>query len=91
MTRRWIDVKLTQTDQQANNYRITFSNDKQQFELDVRPMLSGKDYDKAMSDFNKKLATYNSLLFQQENEMERLRQQAEVYRSFSVSGYGIFN
>ena len=90
LTRRWSDVKLEKLEAE-NEYRITFSNRKKKFELDVVPMLAGKDYDKAMAQFEKKLAKYNKLAAQRENELERLRNQATVLRSFQASGFGIFN
>lgn len=90
LTRRWSDVKLEKMETE-NEYNIVFRNKKQKFELKVVPMLNGKDYDKAMAQFDKKMARYKKLSAQREEELKRLANQASVSRSFSVSGFGIYN
>lgn len=87
----WSDAKLKVKNQEKGVYSLTLSNKSRKFKLDVSPALDGKDYERAMADFKKKLNLYDDLREQRSNEEARLNSQANLIRSFEVSTFGIYN
>lgn len=90
-TQVWTDAKLEEVDAENMEYRMVLSNRRKKFSVDVRPVLEGQDYDKAMAKFKKKKARYDKLVAQQKIERKRLDAQADIMRSFSISGFGTYN
>ena len=73
-------------------YQMLFSGPNKKFSTTVRPVLTDKDYDKALADFNKR----NRVAYEQAKEkQEALRAgweaQGDLVRSFQVSNFGIYN
>jgi hypothetical protein len=88
----WNEVKLEELDSSGLRYKITLIHKtKASLSVNVKPILEGKDYEKGMERFREKKAAYNRLLVEKDKEKERIATQADVYRSFSVSGFGIYN
>lgn len=91
LTRTWNDVRLEEVNPDANEYKLIFTNRKTTFEINVSPMLTGKDYDKALAKFQEKMGSYEKALVQREEEEKRIGYQADFRRTFQVSGFGIMN
>jgi hypothetical protein len=92
ITKSWSDVKLEELDQEGLRYRITLSHKySASLVIDVKPILEGADYEKGMARFHEKMDKYNKILKAKEIDEERLATQADVYRTFAVSGFGIYN
>ncbi len=88
----WSDVKLEELDDEGLRYRITLSHkSKVTMSIDVKPILEGDDYAKGMERFQEKMNKYNKILKSKNVDADRLVNQADVYRTFTVSGFGIYN
>jgi hypothetical protein len=88
----WSDVKLEELDDEGLRYRITLSHkSKATMSIDVKPILEGDDYAKGMERFKEKMDKYNKVLKAKNVDADRLVNQADVYRTFTVSGFGIYN
>lgn len=91
----WVfDTEWDKIDLQRGNgdgYTLVLSNKEKTFKSTVRPILSEKDFAKAMEAFDKKLDQYQNIIETQKAERERLAQQAALYREMSIEGFGIYN
>ncbi|HHG86640.1 MAG TPA: hypothetical protein ENJ82_17965 [Bacteroidetes bacterium] len=90
-TSTWNEVQLREINSETLEYEIRLKNSRREKFLKVKPALEGKDYQKAMAKFQEKSKKYASLIKQQAKEMDRLKAQANVFRSFSITGFGIYN
>lgn len=73
-------------------YELVLTAKDKNFKTLVRPVLDEKNYDAALALFNEtKMKEYAEIKKAQELEMERLKVQADLTRSFAVSGFGIYN
>ncbi|MFK7799701.1 MAG: hypothetical protein AB8E82_19765 [Aureispira sp.] len=73
-------------------YEMLFSGPNKKFSTTVRPVLSDKDYDKALANFNKKnRAAYEQAKEQQAALRTGLEAQGDLVRSFQVNNFGIYN
>lgn len=92
MSHVWNEVDLEELDSSGLRYKITLTRKaKATLSINVKPILEGKDYEKGMERFKKKKASYDKILKEKEIEMERLATQADVFRTFTISGFGIYN
>ncbi len=92
ITKNWNDVQLEELDEEGLRYRIKLKHKySASLSIDVKPILEGEDYEKGMKRFQDKMDKYNKILKEKGLEEERLVTQADVYRTFTVSGFGIFN
>jgi hypothetical protein len=92
ITKVWNDVQLAELDNEGLRYRITLTHKSgSSLAIDVKPILEGEDYEKGMARFQEKMDKYQQLLAEKGIEEERLATQADVYRSFTVAGFGIYN
>jgi hypothetical protein len=72
-------------------YRLDLKSMDKSFTSLVRPILSEKDYAKAIAEFDKKLDQYKDIGEKAEKALETARKQAAMFREFQVSGFGIYN
>jgi hypothetical protein len=56
----WEDIKLSAGTKKGVNYTLTLMRNKQTVHLIVRPVFEGKEYDKALADFNVKFKKYEA-------------------------------
>lgn len=87
---KWNDMYLTQNENE-DAYTLNLISENKDFTTKVVPALSGKDYKKAMADFEKRTKRYNDLLAQKEQEEARLKQEADLIRTFKVNNFGFYN
>lgn len=88
----WNNIELEEVNAAGLVYNIVLSSkSKGKLTVQVRPVLEGKDYEKAMAKFNEKMANYEKLLAQRGLEEARLATQNDIYRTFNISGFGIYN
>jgi hypothetical protein len=90
-TEVWTSIELQEVSAENMEYRFNLKNRKRKFSISVTPILEGEDYDKAMTKFQKKKANYDKLVVQRKQEKSRLVAQADLLRSFPISGFGIYN
>jgi len=84
----WDDVELKSDN---GSYKLILSNKKQTFETTVRPILSEKDQDKALAEFDKKMKTYEDDKMYLEMSKKDISAQNNVFRAIAIEGFGIFN
>lgn len=85
----WEQAKISAND--GKSYKLTLSTHDKKFETEVRPVLKGKDFEKAMADFNKNMEKYAKKVEEIAAQREALTKQANVLREFNISGFGIYN
>jgi hypothetical protein len=92
LTKTWTDVNLEQIDKEQMLYRIELTNKrKQKFTINVRPALTGQEFEQAMTEFKAKQDEYKKMLADRK-AMEKVESiQAAIYRTFQISGFGIYN
>lgn len=90
-TEVWTSIKLEEVNAENMEYRFNLKNRKRKFSVDVKPILEGADYEKAMTKFRKKKDRYDKMLAQRKTERDRLIVQADLMRTFPVTGFGIYN
>ena len=84
----WSSIDVVRT---ADCYKLMLKNKDKSFEMRVQPVLKGKDYEKAMADFQKKMQDFDKVKEAMAQKIEMLENQAELQRSYAVSGFGIYN
>lgn len=87
---RWDGVEIEPLDN--GHYEMIFKNAKKEFRTTVRPVLSDKDYDKALAAFNKRTnKAYKEAKEKQQVIRTGIEAQADLVRSFKVSDFGVYN
>jgi len=84
----WNQVKLVAG---QDCYQIKMSNSKDSFITRVKPLLKGKDFEKAKKQFDSKLATYEKVKKAVEDQRMVFENQAQLNRSFEIGGFGVYN
>jgi hypothetical protein len=87
----WTDIRLKPSTEEASTFDLVLSNSTRSFTTQVRPVLKGKNYEKAMANFQERIASYNVAYAARVTEEERLRTEADLIRSFTISGFGVYN
>ncbi len=91
-SRVWNNATLDELDKDGLRYKITLSHkSKATLSINVKPILEDADYEKGMKRFKEKKAAYDKMVMERKQEEDRLVTQADVYRTFSISGFGIYN
>ena len=85
----WPDMILKKA--RNGHYKILLSSDTKEFVMEVKPVLEGKNLQKAMADFDKRQKKYTKIKEARHQEEERLVQEADFLRSFQVQQFGLFN
>lgn len=86
----WQKIELQRTNEQGT-YDLVLSNGDKKFQCPVRPVLKGGDYDKALLAFEEKMRQHEDIKEMQAQERDRLQQQADLVRTFTLQGFGIYN
>lgn len=86
----WDDAKVEQTPE--GNYELVLTSENKTYRTKVRPILSGKDQEKALASFREETAAnYARLQLEQTEERQRVETKADWLRSFEVTQMGICN
>jgi hypothetical protein len=88
---KWTDMKVIPYDVSKGYYQLKLSANKTSFEAIVAPVLSGKEYKKAMNDFKDKLKDYNVLLEEKKLDLQRVQNVNSFLRKYDIINFGIFN
>ncbi len=96
----WDHIKIETMDKEQNLFKLTFKSALQDYEnktvskscvVVVSPVLTGKDYENALAEFNASMAEYASILTQIEKEEARLALEADALNAFSINLMGVWN
>ena len=88
---KWDYIKLEAMNQEMGTYKLKLSNDQSHFEAVIAPLLSRKDYKKAMSDFKLKMKDYHEKIQSRVSEMDRHENERSFLRTYSVRNFGLYN
>jgi hypothetical protein len=86
----WKDIKLVEGKEQ-DEYLLFLTSNQTKFSTAVYPVLSEKNFKKAMAEFNKKNEGFKDQLIQMQKESNRLATETALLRSFTISQMGIYN
>jgi hypothetical protein len=84
----WNRINLEQS---GDHYKLEMKNGDKTFTTRVKPVLKGKDYEKAKEQFNKKLADYDKLKKELDQRDELIKNQANFQRMYEINGFGTYN
>lgn len=88
----WNEASLEELDSDGLRYAITLKRKtRATLTINVKPILEDGDYEKGMQRFKEKKAAYDKMVTERLQEEDRLITQADVFRSFSINGFGIYN
>jgi hypothetical protein len=90
-TEVWSNMKFVAKDTEKREYSIELTNYRTKFTMVVTPLLDGKDFEKEFEKYKKLEAEFEAARLRQIEEMNRLQAQADMYRTFSVANFGIYN
>jgi len=68
----WVDMKLRKLNNR--DYELTLIGTANQMKVKVNPVLTGADYQKAMTDFNQSFAKYETALADREEQLQSARE-----------------
>ena len=87
----WKKVDLRLVDSAKDIYQLTINADKSTFVTTVRPVIKGKDIEKARRKFKEQQQKYAGIIEARVKLMETVKRQGDFVRSLSVSKFGIYN
>ncbi len=74
-----------------NEYTLVLKNEKRNFSTTVCASQSGKEFDAAMANYEKEMASYKSTALTKSQKEDFMNRQADFLRSVKISQMGIFN
>lgn len=86
----WEHVTL-EASEIPNQYKMVLSNEGQTFIMPVVPSRKGKDFKKAVAEYNAQMNDYKEAIANKSDLKEMYKKQAEFVRSFNVNRFGIYN
>ncbi len=87
----WGKVELRLKDANMSLYELNLESKSKKFKTSITPVLKGSKLKKAQEVFAQKMVAYEKALVQRQQEASRLKDQADLVRSFQVSRMGIHN
>lgn len=87
----WSDVKLEPLNAELQTYALLLTTPTDTFRSVVKPAFRGKNYDKAMADFNKRNAEYEASLAERKAAEKAAVVQADVLYNFAFTRFGVWN
>jgi hypothetical protein len=90
-TEAWRDAQIAPRQGSKDVYYISLSSPRRQAKICVRPVISERDFSKAMAVFNKINARYAKQRQRLQEEQERVRNQSLLVSVFQVMRLGIYN
>jgi len=84
----WQNIEIKKA---KDKYVLVLKFGRKKVEIEVLPVLKGTDYKIAKIDFEKNMREYEQIKKEIEMQRKMYDQQAELLRSYSLSGFGIYN
>lgn len=88
---KWDDIDFKEENREQSTFRVILKNQQHSFETVITPVLKGKELEKAKKLFSKSLKEYNQVVDLRKKQKERLKLEVDLYRSFAVADFGIYN
>lgn len=86
----WDDVQLKPSNKRGK-YMLVISNDTESFSTLVQPVLTGKNYKRALAKFEQSFEKYERAKVAQKAERQRLANEAAFQRTLQVNEFGFRN
>ncbi|NQY12148.1 MAG: hypothetical protein HRT71_21840 [Flavobacteriales bacterium] len=87
----WTSIDLEAKNTSILSFDVTYSNDEENYTVEMKPVLSETDYQKALDRFNGKLEAFQASL-DRKSELEKMQKKhRDVIRTFRVRKFGIHN
>jgi len=90
-TEKWGFIELKRVDENGITYSLLLRNRKQEYSTIVSPVLNGKYYKQALAKFQRRMQSYEAALVIRKAEETRLKQEADLIRTFSINNFGVYN
>jgi hypothetical protein len=90
-TEGWNVVTLNPSNAENREYTLQLKNNKKTFSMVVTPLLDGKDFEKEYAKYQKSLKEFEVAIEKRKAEDARLNEQADLYRTFYASNFGVYN
>ncbi len=87
----WVSIDIKPFDVENGKYELQLRGGDKQFNSIVKPVLKGKDLEKAMAVYRDLAAKYNKIKEDLKLETNRLAQEADLLRSFRINKFGVHN
>jgi hypothetical protein len=87
----WDKAVVSRIPGNNEGYKLSLEANGKKFVSTVRPILSEKDYAKAIAEFDKKMDQYKDIGDRFKARQEAVIRQAAVYREIGVAGFGVYN
>jgi len=88
----WEKITISRIVGNNEGYKLSLeANNNKKFVSTVRPVLSEKDYARAIAEFDKKMDQYKDIGDAFKAKKEAIERQAAVYREIGISGFGVYN
>lgn len=88
---QWNNIQVKANGNMEGLYRMILTKGNQRFEMDVKPVLSGRNYKKALQKFNVAVKKFETDKQKRKRAEERFANEANFLRSTRISGFGIYN
>lgn len=87
----WTSAKLQLVDSTTCTYNMNLSNTQKKFSSSVVPVLKGKNYAQAMTQFKEKMKAFDAAENMRQEKRKELAQTPQYIRRTSVRSFGICN
>lgn len=88
---KWSNIELQLQDREESVFLMNLYDGDNKAQVKVKPVLAGKNLEKAKARYEKMLSEYDKALAKRKMEEERLKGEATLFRSFAINNFGIFN
>jgi hypothetical protein len=85
---KWTNIDIKK---EKSHYKLILSNYSKKVEIRVVPVLKGNDYAIAKKDFDLKIKEFQKIQKDLAQLQKMYEQQAEILRTYEISGFGIYN
>ncbi|PKP18363.1 MAG: hypothetical protein CVU05_13645 [Bacteroidetes bacterium HGW-Bacteroidetes-21] len=87
----WSSIQLNPFNEESNQYELVLKSAKTEFRTIITPVLSQLHFDQSKKNFDEKMNAYLQVKKGIENQKMLAERENEFMRSFSVSGFGLYN
>ncbi len=88
---KWQNIEFSLVNEDKNQYQMHLQTMSNSFKTIVSPVLSESNYERSREKFNDQMAMYNQRKSEYEETQRIINMERSFIRSFSISGFGLFN
>lgn len=87
----WSDIAVKANENEEGRYRMTLKHKNKSFAFDVKPVLIGRNYKKALKKFEHSLVKFEKAKEKRKQAEERLATEGSFIRTASINSFGVYN